>query len=292
MHSPGGKWRKLPGHGGPTIRRRELGARLRELRTDRGWTVEQVAEQLQFSPSKVSRLENGFRGASARDIRDLCDLYGVADQQRQQLIDLAAEGKQRAWWQSRELPYSTYVGLEADAETISDFGLGVIPGLLQSEDYARAVLTAAHPPLAADLIEQRLAGRLERQRLLFSDRPPRFDAVIDEAVLHRIGGSPAIMLAQLRQLLTVSELANVTIHVVPYVAGILPVPTSKFIVLSFREPSVPGVVFIEGLTGDLYLGPADGLADYEQAFRAMKTMAVSPELSRQMISEVAADLRR
>jgi transcriptional regulator with XRE-family HTH domain len=281
----------LPASGSPTVRRRELGARLRALRTDRGWTVEQVAERLQFSPSKVSRLENGFRGVSARDIVDLCDVYGVRGEQRRQLIDLAAEGKQRAWWQSRDLPYSTYVGLEADAETIHDFGFGVIPGLLQTEDYARAVLVAAHPPLAAGVVDQRLAGRLERQQLLLSERPPTFDAVIDEAVLHRIGGNRATMFAQLRHLLTVSELANVNIWVLPYAAGILPVPTSKFIVLSFREASVPGVVFIEGLTGDLYLGPNDGLADYEQAFSAMQAMAASPERSRQMISAIAADLR-
>jgi transcriptional regulator with XRE-family HTH domain len=281
----------LRASGSPTVRRRELGARLRALRTDRGWTVEQLAERLQFSPSKVSRLENGFRGVSARDIVDLCDVYGVRGEQRRQLIDLAAEGKQRAWWQSRDLPYSTYVGLEAAAETIHDFGFGVIPGLLQTEEYARAVLVAAHPPLTAAVVEQRLAGRLERQQLLLSERPPKFDAVIDEAVLHRIGGSRAIMFAQLRHLLTVSELSNVNIWVLPYAAGILPVPTSKFIVLSFREASVPGVVFIEGLTGDLYLGPNDGLADYEQAFSAMQAMAASPERSRQMISAIADDLR-
>lgn len=253
--------------------------------------MEQVAEQLQFSPSKVSRLENGFRGVSARDIKDLCDLYDVQGERRQQLIDLAAEGKQRAWWQSRELPYSTYVGLEAAAASISDFGLGVIPGLLQTEDYARAVLTATHPPLTAGLVEQRLAGRLERQRLLSSDSRPQFEAIIDEAVLHRIGGSPAIMKAQLQHLLAASELPNVHIWVVPYKAGILPVPTGKFIILSFREPTVPGVVFIEGLTGDLYLGPSDGLADYELAFRALKAMAAEPESSREMISLIAADLQ-
>jgi transcriptional regulator with XRE-family HTH domain len=280
----------LPGQGSPIVRRRELGARLRKLRTDRGWTVERVAEQLQFSPSKVSRLENGFRGVSARDISDLCDLYGVRDEQRRQLIDLAAEGKQRARWQSGDLPYSTYVGLEAEAQTISDFGLGVIPGLLQTEDYARAVLRAAHPPLDPDKLEQRLAGRLERQRLLYSKDPPKFEAVIDEAVLHRVGGSRATMHAQLGHLLTVSQRQNVDIWVVPYLAGILPVPTSKFIVLTFREPSVPSVVYIEGLTGDLYLGPADGLADYQLAFSAMQAMAISPDRSLQIISEIAAEL--
>jgi transcriptional regulator with XRE-family HTH domain len=280
----------LPASGSPTVRRRELGARLRALRTSRGWTVEQIAERLQFSPSKVSRLENGFRGVSARDIQDICDLYDVQEEERQQLTDLAAEGKQRAWWQSRELPYSTYVGLEADAATISDFGLGLIPGLLQTEDYARAVLTAIYPRLTAEVIEQRLAGRLERQRMLTSARPPGFEAVLDEGVLHRVGGSPSVMRAQLEHLLTASELPSVRICVLPYEAGLLPVPNNKFIVLSFREPTVPGVVFIEGLTGDLYLGPADGLAEYQEAFSAMRAMAATPSRSRDIIAAAAASM--
>jgi len=247
-----------------------------------------VAESLECSPSKVSRLENGFRGVSARDIRQLCDLYEVADELRQQLVDLAAEGKQRVWWQSRDLPYSTYRGLEAEAASIRDFGLGVVPGLLQTEDYARAVLTSTHPPLEPRAVEQRLAARMERQDLLTSASPPDFEAVIDEAVLHRVAGSPAIMNDQLRHLVTASERPNVRIWVVPYEAGLLPFPVGKFIILTFREPAVPGVVFIEGLAGDTYLGPADGLADYEAAFTAMKAMAASEQASRQMIDHMAA----
>jgi transcriptional regulator with XRE-family HTH domain len=260
---------------------------------ERGWTVEQVATRLQVSASKISRQENGLRGVSARDIQDLCDLYFVRGTRRQQLIDLAAAGKQRAWWQTRDLPYSTYVGLEADAASISDFGLGLIPGLLQTEDYARAVLTAFYPPLAEDVIDQRLAGRMERQRLLTSSDPPRFAAVIDEAVLHRIGGSPAVMTDQLRHLLSASELASVTIRILPYEAGILPVPTSKFIILSFRERSVPGVVFVEGvvgLTADLYLGPDEGLAAYQEAFSALWSLAASDDQSRRIIAMAAAAL--
>lgn len=280
----------MPEYGSPTVRRRELGAQLRRLRANRGWTVEQVAERLEFSASKVSRLENGRRGVSAKDIKDLCDLYDVQGDERHLLIELAAEGKQRAWWQHSELPYPTYVGLEAEAGTISDFGLGVIPGLLQTPDYARAVLTATHPPLPADVIEQRLTGRLERQRLLFSANPPQFDTVIDEAVLHRIGGSGAIMQAQLHHLLAASERENVNIWVVPYAAGILPIPTSKFIVLTFREASVPPVVFIEGPTGNFYLGPAEGLSDYVRAFDAMRDIAAPPEMSRQMIAAIAAEV--
>ncbi len=281
----------MPSSGSPTLRRRELGALLRGLRAERGWTVEQVAERLEFSPSKVSRLENGLRGVSARDIRDLCDLYEVPGERRQQFIDLAAEGKRAAWWQTRNLPYSTYVGLETAAVSISDFGVGVVPGLLQTADYARAVLEASYPRLSADEVERRVTGRIERQRLLTSDDPPQFDAVIDEAVLHRVAGDHRIMRAQLRHLLAASALPGVAIRVLPFQAGILPVITHKFIILSFGEPAVEDVVFVEGavgLTADLYLGPGEGLAVYQQAFGAMWSMAASTDESRTMIKEIAA----
>jgi transcriptional regulator with XRE-family HTH domain len=276
----------LPGSGSPTIRRRELGALLRALRTQNGLTVEQVAEQLLVSPSKISRLETGQRGASARDIRDLADLYEVDDGLRRQLTDLAAEGKQQAWWQSRGLPYSTYVGLEAAAVSIQDFGLGLIPGLLQTPAYAKAVLAAIYPPLAVDVIEQRLAGRMERQRLLTSQRAPEFHAIIDEAVLHRVVGDRAIMRAQLRQLVTISKLRHVTVQVLPYEAGSLPVPNNKFIILTFAE-RIPGVIFIEGLTGDLYLDNPDDLTDYRGAFATMSSMAATPAMSRERIVSIA-----
>jgi plasmid maintenance system antidote protein VapI len=281
----------LPASASPTLRRRELGVLLRSLRAERGWTVEHVAERLEFSPSKVSRLENGLRGVSARDIKVLCDLYDVHGEQRQQFIDLAAEGKRSAWWQTRNLPHSTYVGLEAAASSISDFGVGVVPGLLQTADYARTVLIASFPRLTAEEVEQRVANRIERQRMLTSDEPPRLDVVIDEAVLHRVGGNRRIMRAQLLHLLDASDLPPVTIRMLPFQAGILPVITNKFIILSFREPSVEGVVFVEGvvgLTADLYLGPREGLAVYQQAFGAMWSMAATPGQSRRMIATMAA----
>jgi transcriptional regulator with XRE-family HTH domain len=279
----------LTGPGSPTVRRRELGVLLRSLRTERGWTVEHVAERLLVSPSKVSRLETGQRGASPRDIRDLCDLYTVADDVRQQLLDLAAEGKQLAWWQSRGLPYSTYVGLESGATSISDFALGLIPGLLQTREYALAVLTAIHPRLDATEIEQRLTARLDRQRLLTSPNAPRFDAVIEEAVLHRVAGDRAIMRGQLEHLLTASHLPNVTVRILPYEAGVLPVENNKFIILSFGD-AVPGVVFIEGLTGDLYLDSDTDLAAYRAAFDALRGLAASAEDSTALILRIMGTL--
>jgi transcriptional regulator with XRE-family HTH domain len=275
----------------PTGRRRELGALLRRLRTAKGWTAEQVAERLMVSPSKVSRLERGQRGASARDIHDLCDLYQVDDEQRQHLIELAIEGKQRAWWQPLGLPYSRYVGLEAEATSISDYGLGIIPGLLQTPDYARAQVRAAVPRWMPEVVEQRVQGRIARQQILFSEHPPRFEAVVDESVLHRVVGSPGIMRAQLERLLELSELPHVTLQVIPYDAGALPAGNSKFIILKFAQPTVPDVVFIEALTGDLYLEEPHDVEVYNTTFRTLAQLATEPDITLGTIAAMIARYR-
>jgi transcriptional regulator with XRE-family HTH domain len=272
--------------GSPTVRRRELGALLRKLRNDRDWTVDHVAQQLLCSPSKISRMETGHRGASARDIRDLCDLYGVDGNQRQHLAELASEGKQRAWWQPLGLPYSTYVGLEAEAESISDYGLGGMPGLLQNADYARAILRAAAPRWVPEIVEQRVRGRLARQQILSGPNPPRFHAVIDESVLHRVVGGPAVMHAQLTRLLEISEFPNVDLGVIPFDAGALPSGNNKFIILSFASPTIADVVFVEGLTGDLYLDDPDEVEVYNITFRALGDLAGTTEQARAKISSM------
>jgi hypothetical protein len=239
-----------------------------------------------MSSSKVSRLETGQRGANARDIRDLSNLYGLDDEQRQRLTDLAKAGKQHPWWQQLSLPYSTYVGLETDATSIKDFALGVMPGLLQTSQYAEAVLQAIVPHHTLDEIENRIKGRLARQqRLLSVDEPPQFHAILDASVLHRVVGSRAIMRAQLGRLIEMSELPNVTVKVVPYEAGPLPVPNNKFIILSFAA-ALPDVVFIEGLTGDLYIERKEDTDTYNTAFRALELVAASPEETRGIITSI------
>jgi transcriptional regulator with XRE-family HTH domain len=276
----------VPPASSPIVRRRELGALLKALRSEKGWTAEQVAEQLMVSPSKISRLETGQRGASARDIRDLCNLYGVDDDERQRLLQLAREGKQRTWWQPLGLPYSTYVGLEEAALSISDFGLGFVPGLLQTVDYARAIVQAAVPRLAPEVAEQRIEGRMTRQQLLFRENAPHFETVVDESVLHRVVGSPAIMQAQLERLLELSALPNVTLRVIPYSAGALPAGNNKFIILSFAQPDVSDVVFIEGLTGDLYLDETRDVEVYSATFQMLAQLAADPGETRQIISQM------
>jgi hypothetical protein len=283
----------LPPAGSPTIRRRELGALLRALRTERGWTAEQVVGQLGLgmSTSKLSRLETGHRGASARDVNQLCDLYEVDGEQRQRMLELAREGKQRAWWQPLGLPYSTYVGMEAEATSISDYGLGMIPGLLQVPEYARAVVRATLPDLEPEAVEQRVQGRMTRQQLLFLSDGPRFEAVVDESVLHRVVGSPAIMRSQLKRLLELSELPNVTLRVIPYEAGALPAGNNKFIILSFAQPAVLDVVFIEGLTGDLYLDDPVEVETYRATYRALVRLAADPDVTRETIEAALSGYR-
>jgi transcriptional regulator with XRE-family HTH domain len=269
----------------PTVRRRELGARLRTLRNEHGLTVEQVAEELLCSPSKVSRMETGQRGVTARDIRDLARLYDLDDAQQQQLTNLAAEGKQRAWWQPFALRYGTYVGLEAEASLIRDFGLGLIPGLLQTPDYARAVLHATVPHHNPSEIEHLVEARMARQeRALSGHGPPDLYAILDISVLYRIVGGRAVMRRQLERLLEVSQLPHIKVRVIPYEAGVLPVATNKFIILNFARPGLSDVVFLEGVTGDLYLDRSEDIELYNIAFQELEYLAASTGDTRAIIA--------
>jgi hypothetical protein len=240
----------------------------------------------------MSRLETGHRGASPRDISDLCDLYEVDGEQRRRLLELASEGKQRAWWQPLGLPYSDYVGLEAEAISISDFGLGFIPGLLQTADYARATVHAVLPDLVPDMVEQRVQGRMARQQQ-FLDREDaaRFEAVVDESVLHRVVGSRTIMRAQLKRLLKLSERPDITLQVIPYEAGALPAGNNKFIILRFTSAEVKDVVYIEGLTGEVWVQDPDEVEIYNTTFRTLMQLAASPEETREIIAAMIPSYR-
>jgi transcriptional regulator with XRE-family HTH domain len=273
---------------GPVVRRRELGALLRALRTERGWTVEDVAEHLLCSASKISRVETGQRGASVRDIYNLCDLYEITDQtERQRLSTLAREARQQTWWQARGLRSSTYYGLEADAASIRDCGFVVVPGLLQTADYARAVIRAVTLNLPPEEVDLRVQQRIIRQRLLDSARQPRFHAVIDEAVLNRVVGNAGIMQAQLEHLLEISQRPNVAVQILPSDAGAVPAGPNKFIILDFEESAVSSVVFIENLTDDLYLDRAEDVERYSVAFAELVEMAATPQSTRNIIAAKA-----
>jgi transcriptional regulator with XRE-family HTH domain len=258
----------------PTLRRRELGALLRTLRGEQGLTVEQVAEQLLCSPSKVSRMETGHRGATQRDVRDLCALYGVNDpDERDRMMRLARESKQQGWWQSYDLQYSTYVGLEAEAISIGSFH-SVIPGLLQTPDYARAGDEATIPRLPDAQIDQMIEAKLKRQSILTQANPPSFAAVIDEAALRRVTGGPEVMVEQLGKLLATADLPNVTIQVLPFAAGMHPALESNFNILELPDPA-SDLVYVEGLAGSTYLERDADLDKYREVMARLQSLALS-----------------
>jgi transcriptional regulator with XRE-family HTH domain len=275
--------------GSPTVRRRELGALLRALRTERGMTVEQVAAELLCSPSKVSRMETGQRGATARDVRDLCDLYEVTDpDERARMARLAAEGKQQGWWQSYELDYfATYVGLEEDATATKNFQSTTVPGLLQTADYARAMHESGVPEFTPERIEQFVQARLKRQQSLTKDSPLQLWAILDEPVLHRLVGGFRVMRDQLQQMVDAAQLPNVTIQVIPFSAGAHPAMESSFDILEFGA-STPSLVYVEGLIGNMYLERAQDLQRYEEVFERLCDIALSPQESIELISGTAA----
>jgi transcriptional regulator with XRE-family HTH domain len=273
----------------PTVRRRELGALLRALRNEKGLTVDQVATSLMCSPSKVSRMETGHGAATPRDIRDLCNLYGVTGQaERDQLMSLAREGKQTGWWQGYDLDYfATYVGLEAEATGIRYFQSTIVPGLMQTPAYARAMHEAGIPKFTQERIDQLIEVRLTRQRVLVRRPPVRLEVILDEAVLHRLVGGAAVMRGQLDRLIELSNEPNVSIQVIAYSAGAHPAMDSTFNILEFTG-SVSSVVYVEGLVGWIYVERPPDVDRYQQVFEHLRTVASSPRESIELIARVGA----
>ena len=269
----------------PALRRLELGALLRALRNAKGLTVEQVAERLLCSPSKVSRMETG-QGATARDIRDLCELYGVADAaERDRLMTMAREGKRHARWQRYDLAYARYAELEEEAVAISAFQSSVVHGLLHTADYARAGHEGAMPRLDPDRIDLQIEAKLTRQRILTRDHPPRFDVVLDEAALHRMVGGRQVMADQLTKILVTANLPNVVVQVLPYERGFHPAVESNFSILELPNPA-PGVVFVEGLIGSNYLDRPGDLKRYREIFGRLQSIALNPKDTADLIADL------
>jgi transcriptional regulator with XRE-family HTH domain len=273
--------------GSPTVRRRELGAMLRALRNDLGLTVDQVAAELLCSPSKVSRMETGQRGATLRDIRDLCDLYGVTEAaDRERLMTLAREGKQQGWWQSFELPHSTFVGLEQAAISMKIFHSAVVPGLLQTAGYTRALHQANMPPLDPEIIEKRVEERLTRQQqVLDQAEPPLIEIVMDEAVLRRPVGGAAVISQQLGRITEAAARKEVTIQILPFEVGAHPALESDFIILEFSSQAA-NTVYVEGLAGQIYLDRPQDVERYLQVFERLRRVADSPKDSAARIAKI------
>jgi transcriptional regulator with XRE-family HTH domain len=274
--------------GSPTVRRRELGALLRRLREEKGLSVKDVTDHLLCSPSKVSRIETGQRNATLRDVRDLCDFYGVNDEaERDRLMRLVKEGKQQGWWQPFELPYSTYVGLEQEATSIDIYHSAVVPGLLQTAQYARAVHEGGMPKLEPDVIEQRIVERIRRQQLLDKELP-YFSVVLDESVLHRQVGGTGVMCEQLSRIIDAGSRTHTTIQILPYTVGAHPAMESDFTILEFTKvaPNVPTVVYVEGLAGQIYLDRLQDANRYLQVFAYLRKIALNSKDSLDLLKKL------
>ena len=247
--------------------------------------MDQVAAHLLCSPSKVSRMETGLRGATQRDVRDLCNLYEITDEdERARLMTLAQEGKQPGWWQSFGLPYADFVGLEQEAISMKVYHSTVVPGLLQTGEYARALHEAALPKLDHEVIDQRVEARFNRQRLLYRSDPPLIEIIMDEAVLHRPVGGAAIMREQLARIIEIADHPNVTIQILPFELGAHPALESNFIILGFGERA-PNIVYVEGLIPPaLYRRPKD-VQRYQQVFERLRGIGASPKDSADLISK-------
>jgi transcriptional regulator with XRE-family HTH domain len=272
----------------PTVRQRELGARLRELRNVHGMTVEDVAEQLLCAATKVSRLETGARRPSLRDVRDLCGLYGVDEATSAEFMTLAREARAQGWWtQYDDLKLDPYIGLEQEATAITCYSMYYVPALLQTEEYARAIIRAVAPKMDPNVLQQRVEARLRRQELLGQEGRPRYRALLDEAVLQRPVGGVATMAAQLDKILEVERDALAAIQVIPFDVGGRAAADSIFVLLEFDDDSnLSPIVFVEGLTGNQYLERKADIARYREAVENLRDMALSPRDSIQRINEM------
>jgi transcriptional regulator with XRE-family HTH domain len=261
--------------------------RLRELRNGRSLTVEEVAEKLLCSPSKISRAETGARKPSLRDVRDLCALYNVGPEESAQLMELAREARQPSWWtQYDDLKISQLIGLEQEATAITCFCMYFLPSLLQTEDYASAMIKGIAPRIDPDIRRQRVEARMRRQQLLEQPKPPRYRALLDEAALHRQVGGAAVMKEQLDKILRLIEEEKATVQVIPYAVGAYGTVDSNFTFLEFGESPLPGVVYVEGLETQLYLEKPTELARYAESIEELRDAALTPRDTFKFIAKI------
>jgi transcriptional regulator with XRE-family HTH domain len=275
----------------PTLRRRRLSAELRKLREAKGLTGTNVEEHLGWSQGKISRMERGdWVRPNLRDVQDLLDLYDVADpHHRDKLMTLARDARQRGWWHAYKdmvsEDYSTYIGLEAEAVSINTFQLSLVPGLLQTPDYARALIASPHANYSTEEIERRLEIRMARQELLTGDDPIRLFAVIDEATLHRAIGGRDVMRHQLTRLIDAAEQPNVTLQVIPFDVGMHAGLHGSFAILEFPDPDDHDAIYVEALSGELFMEDTEEVRPYAIAFQHLNAAAHSP---RDTIAMIAA----
>ncbi|MGH7744335.1 MAG: helix-turn-helix domain-containing protein [Candidatus Dormibacteria bacterium] len=272
----------------PTVRLRRLAAEMRRLRESNEMTREEVSERTSINEATIYRLESArVRRPQKRTLMTLLDLYGVTDPHRAELLELGRTGAQQGWLQAyhSELPeeYTTYIAFEAEARSVSNYESLFVPGLLQTEAYAHAVITGVLPMASEREVEQRVRARVERQRLLGEPGTLKLWAILDEAALHRQVGSRDVMRRQLTHLIKSANEPNVIVQVIPYSAGAHAGMPGSFALLDFANPADPDVVYIDSLAGDLFLEKEVDLRRYQLLFEHLRAVASSPDQTTSML---------
>jgi hypothetical protein len=280
--------------GSPTALRIVLGAQLRRLREGAEISRADAGYSIRGSESKISRLELGRVSLKERDVADLLTMYGVSDErERAAFLDMVKRSNEPGWWHrfTDLMPdwFQDYVGLEEGASRILTYELQFVPGLMQTEDYARAIASHGRPELAGRDVERRVALRMQRQKALARPGAPRLWSVIDESVLHRPIGGRDVMLAQIEHLINLTRQPQVTLQVVSYrMSGYA--AEGPFTMLRFTEPELPDLVYIEHLAGALYLDKSGEIELYSRVFDRLTVDAETPSNTRQMLLKIRADL--
>jgi transcriptional regulator with XRE-family HTH domain len=280
--------------GGPTVRRLLVGSMLRRLRTEKGITREEAADAIRASAWKIHRLENGQVGYKDRDLVDLLGFYGITDQQEiAALLELAREANSPGWWfrYGDVVPpwFRAYMDLEAAATLIRAYEGQLVPGLLQTADYARATIAGMLLPQAPEEVERRVTLKLARQQILEDPDGPRLWAVVDEAALRRPVGGTQVMRGQLERLIDATRLANVVLQVLRLSVAVHPAMTGAFSILRFADQELPDVVYVEQLTNALYLDKLDDVNQYLQVMDNISTRAAPPDQTVDILQELLKD---
>ncbi len=278
----------------PTVRRKRLTTELRRLREQAGLTCEDVGQRLECSGTRISRMETGRISARPGDVRELLEIYGVTGAEADSLVQLARDARRKGWWHSygRVLPpwFEAYIGLESDAARLRDFQPLVVPGLLQTEGYARAVLRAAPHAGRGEDIDRQVALRMQRQAILDQASPPEAWLVISESVLRMRVGGTAVMRAQLRRLADLAARPDLTIQVLPFGTAAQVQAISPFTMLEFADAADPAVVYLEHLTGGVFVENEDEVRRYRVVFDHLRAEALGTVESADLITRVAAGL--
>jgi transcriptional regulator with XRE-family HTH domain len=282
----------VPTRPGPTVQRRRLGIELRRLREAAGKTIDQVAQVLECSDSKVSRIENGQVSASPRDVRDMLALYDVEPAHRDSLVEMARTARQRSWWQAySDTPAVPVVGLEVAADVIQSYEAMAVPGLLQTQRYARAMISALYPELSAVQVDRWVDLRMTRQDLLVRTNPPLVQVILEECALRRPVGGRSAMREQLEHLAaTTATNSSVTLQVLPLSVGVHGSMNGAFAVFRFSDAAVPDVVYFEHAINDLYLESPEQVERFGRVFERLRASALTPDASSRWLAKLAREL--